>query len=49
MTGGKRIDRPGFYLEATVLTDIGPDNPIYTEELFGPALSVYVVDSEDGA
>jgi len=49
VTGGKRIDRPGFYLEATVLTDIGPDNPIYTEELFGPALSVYVVGSEDEA
>jgi succinate-semialdehyde dehydrogenase / glutarate-semialdehyde dehydrogenase len=47
--GGKRIDRPGFYLEATILTDIGPDNPIYLQELFGPVLSFYVVDSEEEA
>lgn len=49
VAGGKRMDRPGFYLEATVLVDITPDNPIYKEELFGPALSVYVVNSEDEA
>jgi succinate-semialdehyde dehydrogenase/glutarate-semialdehyde dehydrogenase len=48
-TGGHRIDRPGFYLEPTILTDITEDNPIYTQELFGPVLSFYVVDSEDEA
>jgi succinate-semialdehyde dehydrogenase / glutarate-semialdehyde dehydrogenase len=47
--GGKRIDRPGFYLEATILTDIDPSNPIYLQELFGPVLSFYVVDSEEEA
>lgn len=47
--GGRRIDRPGFYLEATILTDIGPDNPIYRQELFGPVLSFYVVDDEQAA
>jgi len=47
--GGRRIDRPGFYLEATILTDIGPDNPIYLQELFGPVLSFYVVDDEQDA
>lgn len=47
--GGGRIDRPGFYVEATILTDIAPDNPVYTQELFGPALSFYVVDDEDAA
>ena len=47
--GGNRIDRPGFYVEATILTDIAPDNPVYTQELFGPALSFYVVDDEDAA
>lgn len=44
--GGNRIDRPGFYLEATILTDISPENPVYLQELFGPVISFYVVDSE---
>jgi succinate-semialdehyde dehydrogenase/glutarate-semialdehyde dehydrogenase len=49
VTGGGRVDRPGFYVEATVLTDISESNPIYTQELFGPVLSFYVVDSEEEA
>ena len=32
--GRKRIDRPGFYLEPTVLTNVTEKNPIYTQELF---------------
>jgi succinate-semialdehyde dehydrogenase / glutarate-semialdehyde dehydrogenase len=44
--GGKRIDRPGFYLEPTVLTDITEKNPIYTQELFGPVACFYVVKDE---
>jgi succinate-semialdehyde dehydrogenase/glutarate-semialdehyde dehydrogenase len=47
--GGKRIDRPGFYLEATIITDIAQDNPLYQQETFGPVLSFYVVDSEEEA
>ena len=49
VTGGGRVDRPGFYVEATVLTDISESNPIYAQELFGPVLSFYVVDSEEEA
>jgi len=44
--GGKRVDRPGFYLEPTIITDIAEDNPLYQQEAFGPVLSFYVVDSE---
>jgi succinate-semialdehyde dehydrogenase / glutarate-semialdehyde dehydrogenase len=47
--GGHRIDRPGFYIEATILTDITPENPVYLQELFGPVISFYVVDSEEEA
>jgi succinate-semialdehyde dehydrogenase/glutarate-semialdehyde dehydrogenase len=47
--GGGRIDRPGFYIEPTVLTDIDENNPIYSQELFGPVASYYVVDSEEEA
>lgn len=46
VTGGKRIDRPGFYMEATVITDIDEHNPLYLQEAFGPVLSVYVVKNE---
>ncbi|CAG9207759.1 Succinate-semialdehyde dehydrogenase (NADP(+)) [Paraburkholderia sabiae] len=49
VSGGKRVDRPGFYLEPTIVTDIDEDNPLYQQEAFGPVLSFYVVDSEDEA
>jgi len=44
--GGGRPDRPGFYVEATILTDIDERNPIYRQELFGPVVSFYVVENE---
>jgi succinate-semialdehyde dehydrogenase / glutarate-semialdehyde dehydrogenase len=47
--GGKRIARPGFYLEPTVLTNITENNPIYTQELFGPVACFYVVKDEKEA
>ena len=49
MLGGSRIDRPGFYLEPTILTGIDESNPAYTTEFFGPVASFYVVDSDDEA
>ena len=42
-TGGKRLDRPGAFVEATVLTDVTPEMRAYSEELFGPAAVVYRV------
>src|SRR5205085_4885207 len=36
LTGGKRIDRPGFFYEPTVLADIPRESPAYREEIFGP-------------
>ncbi|MEV7992123.1 NAD-dependent succinate-semialdehyde dehydrogenase [Streptomyces sp. NPDC086077] len=47
--GGNRVDRPGFFLEPTIITDIREDNPLYEEEAFGPVLSFYGVDSEEEA
>jgi len=47
--GGGRVKRPGFYVEATILTNISRDNPIFRQELFGPVSSFYVVDSEEEA
>jgi len=45
--GGKQADRPGFFFEAGVLTDITPENPVYAQELFGPVAQLYVVANDD--
>jgi succinate-semialdehyde dehydrogenase / glutarate-semialdehyde dehydrogenase len=47
--GGDRIDRPGYYLEPTVLTGITPQNPAASLEFFGPVASFYVTGTEDEA
>ena len=39
----------GSYLEPTVVTDLTGDNILAREELFGPVLSVFTVDSEEEA
>ena len=49
VTGGKRIDRPGCYMEPTIVTGIKQTNPLFSQEAFGPVGSVYVVDSEEEA
>ena len=48
-TGGHRLDRPGAFIEPTVLTDVTPEMRAYSEELFGPAAVVYRVSSADEA
>jgi len=47
--GGTRLDRTGAFMAATILTDIGPDNPAYKEEFFGPVAMFYRVPDEDAA
>ena len=49
MLGGNRIDRPGFFMEPTIVADINPHNPLYLQETFGPVASFYVVENEDEA
>jgi succinate-semialdehyde dehydrogenase/glutarate-semialdehyde dehydrogenase len=41
LTGGKTIDRAGFYYAPTVLADIPADAPAARDELFGPVASVF--------
>lgn len=38
--GGKAMDRPGYFFEPTILTDIADGTRIVDEEQFGPALPV---------
>lgn len=47
--GGKRIDRPGAFMEPTILTDVAPDNPAFRDEFFGPVAMFFRVEDEDAA
>ena len=47
--GGKRVDRPGAFMEPTILTDITAKNPAFREEFFGPVALFFRVKSEDEA
>jgi succinate-semialdehyde dehydrogenase / glutarate-semialdehyde dehydrogenase len=49
LTGGRRLDRPGWFYAPTVLTDIPPDSPAYRDELFGPVASLFRVANVDDA
>ena len=40
LLGGKRADRPGFYLEPTLITGLEQDDEIVQEEIFGPVITV---------
>jgi succinate-semialdehyde dehydrogenase/glutarate-semialdehyde dehydrogenase len=47
-TGGHRIDRPGAFVEATVLSGVTEGMRAFREELFGPAAVIYrVADVEE--
>ncbi|WP_347986428.1 NAD-dependent succinate-semialdehyde dehydrogenase [Methylomonas sp. AM2-LC] len=47
--GGNRMDRPGSFMQPTIITDIKSDNPAYREEFFGPVALFFVVKDEDAA
>jgi succinate-semialdehyde dehydrogenase/glutarate-semialdehyde dehydrogenase len=49
LIGGKRIDRPGSYMEPTILTDIKPGNPAFRDEFFGPVAMFFRVKDENEA
>ena len=41
LTGGKFVAGPGYFYEPTVLTGLGHDAPIVTEECFGPVALLF--------
>ncbi len=43
LTGGHKLDRPGYYYAPTVLVDIPPSAPAYGEEMFGPVAALFRV------
>ena len=49
LIGGKRIERPGSFMQPTILTDVKPDNPAFRDEFFGPVALFFRVKDEDAA
>ncbi len=49
LMGGKRIDRPGWFMEPTILTNVTRDNPAFKEEFFGPVAIMFTVENEQEA
>ncbi|MFG1449071.1 MAG: aldehyde dehydrogenase family protein [Thermoplasmataceae archaeon] len=49
VAGGKALDQPGFYVEATLIADAKPDSHVVREELFLPVLAVLKVNSVEEA
>ena len=49
LLGGKRLDRPGYFLEPTILTNITPENPAYRQEFFAPVALIFRVKDEKEA
>ena len=49
LMGGKRIDRPGSFMETTILGDVKPGNPAFRAEFFGPVALFFRVKNEEEA
>jgi succinate-semialdehyde dehydrogenase/glutarate-semialdehyde dehydrogenase len=49
LSGGKRIERRGYFIEPTILTDITPENPVYYQEFFAPVALIFRVKDENEA
>jgi succinate-semialdehyde dehydrogenase/glutarate-semialdehyde dehydrogenase len=47
--GGRRMERPGFYLEPTIVINVTPDNPAFHEEFFAPVALMFRVPDEASA
>ena len=49
VTGGEKVDGPGFFYLPTLLTNVDPDSEIAQEEVFGPVLVIIAHDGDDDA
>ncbi len=49
LTGGRRLDRPGWFFEPAVLAGCAPGMPAFDEETFGPMAAMLRVSDEDQA
>lgn len=49
LVGGKRLDRPGYFFQPTVVSNVTPDMPVYREETFGPLAALIRVRNAEEA
>jgi len=49
VTGGKAVERKGFFYEATVVADVTSSMPVFREETFGPAAAVMQAENAEHA
>jgi aminomuconate-semialdehyde/2-hydroxymuconate-6-semialdehyde dehydrogenase len=49
VAGGHRLDRPGYFVEPTVVTGLGCDCRVLQEEIFGPVVTITPFDNEEEA
>ncbi len=50
LIGGERISgQAGAFMQPTILTDIDANNPVYSQEFFGPVALFFRVPNEDAA
>jgi succinate-semialdehyde dehydrogenase / glutarate-semialdehyde dehydrogenase len=49
VTGGRRLDRTGWFLAPTILVDVDRSNPVFHQELFAPVAMVFSAASEEEA
>lgn len=48
VVGGRLPDRPGYFYQPTVLTDVPPDAAACTEEVFGPVMPIIPFEDTEG-
>lgn len=49
LTGGRRVDREGFFFEPTVITGLTCECRVLQEEIFGPVVTITPFDGDDEA
>jgi acyl-CoA reductase-like NAD-dependent aldehyde dehydrogenase len=49
VTGGHRLDRRGYFVHPTVLTNVDRGMRLYQQEIFGPVVTVLPFDDDDEA
>jgi acyl-CoA reductase-like NAD-dependent aldehyde dehydrogenase len=47
VTGGKRANRPGYFMQPTLIKDVARDSALTCEEIFGPIMPVMPFDDRD--
>ena len=49
VTGGRGLDRAGFFYEPTVIAAVDQDDELIQQEIFGPVITVQAFDDEEKA